>query len=334
MNNTETTDPSPFNDITITILVVLGALAVFGLWMAYDATTIGRRFGGLLCIAVAATYYVNGLKDHSPSKPKQLGLITCWGKPINNSYVVSGKAVLVPGFPFYIDTIVIDIEDKDHAFKEDDFVFQTQDGVQMKIEVSISGCPDQHDLIDYTQAGGDFKEAIERFREVIIVELQTLANKGNCLDIKRDSKRISEELKTALVGKISEQIETEGSSIGFKIKKVQIVPIIPAGLEKRMNNVAEEKFEAISEGLDYGTMINAAKNMQREVAQQYTPDFPDMDELQKSQALARLINEGKIQSLDYYIKRIEDLKLIKQDKTSGVRTTGGGKAISVINPNT
>ncbi|MEK7646593.1 MAG: hypothetical protein AAB381_02780 [Patescibacteria group bacterium] len=336
LNPSETKDPPFWNWITGSIALVILSIFCLGLSLTYYGSTLGYRAFGMLSVMIAGAMFAYGLKDHSNSAPKEVGLITFFGKTIGNRYVVSGKALLAPYV--LLDTIVIKSDDEDHLYEGVAFIFKMRDGVQMEIKISISGCPDIFDLDDYIQLGGNFAEVVKRFQEIIYAEMQDLSNEYPCIEAKEKSGFLSNELFKRVKGEVpgvTSKARSEGKLIGFIFKRVNIVPVIPKRLAEMLDDAATELLQAVAEGRDLDAATVFAKRMQLEVAEQRRPGIKSLQGDEQLQALARLIEDRKLDPLDSYIRLVQNAKLDKAGKSNRIQADGGkdSKVITVANTN-
>ncbi len=326
IHGTEADEIGGFNNpVTLTILITLILMFVGGLYL----TWLGKYVIGAILALGSGGLAAAGYTSHSPEKPKEIGLITFWDKPLvigKRYFTVAGDVFLLPFFPFNLKTIKITIDNTDEVFKGDDFVFQTNDGVYITLEISVTATPDPIDLIDYIQAGADMKKVFDQIREILYREAQNIIKEKemDAEDVQREVKRFSEELKTSL---------KESGSFGIKIKKLQVVPALPKGYREKKQAFAEEILERKSEFQDYETMMDMAKKMQDEMILQFVPGIDSMDPVSRSREITKLVNEEKVYSLQRCIEEVKAIRLIRQGQTVGIQGKGA-RPIIVPNPNT
>ncbi len=324
---TEAIQPGQFdNPITLTILLVIIGLGLVGLWKCYSSETWSGLFWGIVCVTTSGMLWVFGLVEHSPKQPIEGGMITIWDRPFllfGNYIVVGGKVPLLPFFPFFIDTMKFALDDQNYLFEGDDFFFQTKDNVSVKINISVTAMADIDDLLDYRQSGASMEAIMDQFREIFFSKTQTIVKGMDAIQVKTEGEKVSKRLLTDVF---------EGKSIGLTIKRVQIIPFLPKGLEEKMLRVLEETYQRISETKDYGTLTIGAQAMQIAAAKQFILNMDTLSPEERAQAILNLLNEKKILTLDEYTERIMSAKVIEQGNTTGIQ--GGGKVTPVVVPAT
>jgi hypothetical protein len=314
------------NPVTLGILIILITMCLGGLYLCYISETWTGRFVGFVFVLLSALAWVYGLKEHSPKEPIEGGMLTVWDTPLligGNYIVVGGKVPLLPFFPFYLDTMVFAVDDQNYLFEGDDFFFQTEDNVSMKINISVTGVADIDDLLDYRQSGGNMKAIMDQFREIFFTKTQAIVRTIPALEVKTQGEKIAKQLKADIF---------EGEAIGLFIKRIQIIPFLPKDLEDSMLKVLRETYEQISQSKDSNSNIIAAKAMQRAAAQQFVTTFDDLDPKKQAEEIKRLVEEKHILSIDDYIERVMRAKVIEQGKATGIE--GSAKVTPIVVPNT
>ena len=314
------------NPVTLGILIIEITMCLGGLYLCYSSETWTGRFAGLISVLLASLAWIYGLREHSPKEPIEGGMLTVWDTPLligGNYIVVGGKVPLLPFFPFYLDTMVFAVDDQNYLFEGDDFFFQTEDNVSMKITISVTGVADIDDLLDYRQSGGNMKAIMDQFREIFFTKTQAIVRTIPALEVKTQGEKIAKQLKADIF---------EGEAIGLFIKRIQIIPFLPKDLEDSMLKVLRETYEQISQSKDSNSNIIAAKAMQRAAAQQFVTTFDDLDPKKQAEEIKRLVEEKHILSIDDYIERVMRAKVIEQGKATGIE--GSAKVTPIVVPNT
>lgn len=305
------------NPVTLGILILIIALIVFGLYMCW----LGNGLIGFSSVLIAATILSFGMVNHSPSKPREAGLITILDSPLligGNYILIAGRAWVIP---WLMSTVKFTMDNVDETFKGKDFVFQTEDNIPMEIEVSFTGAPDENDLLDFIQAGADMRKICSQIREIIFRETQKIVRTMNATEIQTQGEKLSELLTTCVL---------EAHSFGIKILKLQVVPALPDEIRKKMIEVARETYDRQAEFKDYAAIRDAAQKMQDDAAKEHEPGFDTLTPAAKAVVISKLVKAGNILTLHQYEERVLQFKLVREGKTTGINTASGTKTIGVV----
>jgi|GEM_PF-4100878 len=285
--------------------------------------TFSQNWWGIIVGGFGAGILAFGYTQHSPSDPKEVGVLTLWGKPLPRHSVISGDVILLPYFPFNFTTIKIDVSNADTQFGGKGFIFLTKDKVPMVIEISITARPNIHDLRDYIQAGADMKKVYSQIREIVYRQVQIKVREMESIVVKTQGEDIGIEIKKAL----------EAGDFGIEIKKVQVVASLPPAIEDSMVDAKREEYQRTAESADYHTIHIAAIRMQENAARQYIISFDSLPREVQVQKIMDLIKQKVILDLDGYEKKVREMKLIRDGKTAGIFTgdTSDKKSIIVAN---
>lgn len=227
------------NKVILAVVILEGILMALGIIL-----TIKGYFLGVILGIIAVTMFVKGLKEHS-SNPLTFGLITIWNKPSELCGVVSGIVPLLNFFPFWVNTIDIDMTLKDRDIPVEDVL--SSDDVPMGGKVSITLRPDKDDLIDYIGAG-QMKGVFDIADDLIIIDVEKFCKKQAWRDIQQKSPNFEKELK--------EMIETH--PFGVKVRKIQVRLYAPKDLLTDVMQQQKEIAQRRGELAEFATTLEAA----------------------------------------------------------------------------
>lgn len=322
IHGTEADDIGGFNNpVTFTILLTLILMFVSGLYL----TWIGEYLIGTILTLGSGGLAAAGYTSHSPEKPKEIGLITFWDKPLiigKTYFTVAGDVFLLPFFPFNLKTIKITMDNTDEVFKGDDFVFQTKDGVYITLEISVTTTPEPKDLIDYIQAGADMKKVFGQIREILYREAQHIIKDMDAEEVQKEVKRVSQDLKASL---------KESGSFGIDVRKVQVVPALPKGYRDKKQAFAEEGLDRKAELKEYETMRIAAEELQTSSARQFVPNIDSLSQVQRSEQIGQLVVQGRIPTFEKCLDEVKTMRLIRDGKA--IKVDASGNTGTVLIPN-
>lgn len=304
------------NPVTSGILGGLILMLVLGTVLIWEE----KWLVGSILILITGLVASAGHIKHSPEKPKEIGFITLWGKPLTlgtRYFTVIGDVFLLPFFPFNLTTIKIEVDNAEKLFEGEDFIFQTKDGVFMTIKISITASPDVTDLIDYIQAGAATEKIFAQIREIFYRETQKIVRDIEAEDVQKQGNIVSEKLHTGLL---------ESGSFGIEIKKIQILPSLPAKYRERKEAIKEEELERKAEQAEYETMRIAAEEIQLSHARQFVPNIDNLSPMEKARKISELIRAKEIPNLEKCLDEVKALRQIRDGKS--LRIEGNGVVIT------
>jgi hypothetical protein len=327
------------NPVTGGILLLIIGLLICGILLTWKGGVIlalkhdPRYFlGGLALIAVGMALWIGGEKTHKPANPKEVGMILLWDSPVTfhlewlpftekwSEYIlVSGRVILAPYLPIFLDTLVIDIENKEKTFEVEVI---SKDRITFKAKISMTARPNIHDLLDYMQAGSSMDKVWAQVGPIAQKRTEDACKLQDALDIFFGQSTISKTLEQQVV----ELFET--GSFGTEVVKVQFTPEIPEDVRKKLQAIKFEDWEREAEFKDYGTMQDAARKWQRDLVRQFAinnqrTSFPDEND---EVAWAALVNEmvatDQVPNLEYCLESIKTQRLIKEGKVNRLEVPG------------
>lgn len=324
MSNSNAPELGRFNNpVTGGILILVIVLIGTGLGISL---LHGELFGillGAIVAGIGGTIWVMGETDHSPDKPKEVGVLTCWDKPITlgkrwpDHIVVVGKVILADYPPFYISSIKIDIQNKERKFS---FKVISQDKIVFQADVTVTARADTTDLLDYIQAGNDMEKVFNQISSIVDQDTQSICTLKEAEFLFFNRKYVSDALFTNVSNIFASK------SFGVEVIKVQFTPIIPDDVEKKLTEIKTEDWERDKELKDYGTMREAAKKLQREMARELLPVIippaTPLTDAQLDEAMKPLIKRGELKDLNSCIEMIKVQHLIQAGKVTRVESDG------------
>ena len=235
----ETSAPSlkPFaNGITLSILMVCILLVGSGITLSL----LGNPFG-LPPLVLGILIWWKGEKVH-PSDPRTAGLLKCWDAYIdqeNGGITVGGRTLVLPIWPFHIDTDPIDITDKNLEFH-----MQIICGVdQVPLDGEIDGRfeVDLSDAVDFVQAGK--WDGIKPLLDGIVVQ----DTKARAVGL--SSHQVVTDPKQFLAGPMEAELEHifEGETFGIEVRQIQAKFDLPDDILEAMRAQAREVFDRLAE---------------------------------------------------------------------------------------
>lgn len=315
MKNKSSPELEKFNNpITIGILALVIFLIVIGVVIVIVfEPTMSNIFTGAIIAGIGGFMWIMGLTEHSPDKPREAGVIFCWGTPVilkGQSIVIGGKVILANYFPFYLDTVKVDISNKDKKFP---FKIMSKDKIPMDVEVSLTTRPNLDDLLNYIQAGNDMNKVFEQIDTIVYRDTQIQCRETNAEEIQTNGENISK----ALEGRITDVFESK--SFGTEVVKVQIDAQLPKILQDKLIDIQTERYQRSAENLEYETIWKAAKELQRQYALELIPNIAAQSPEQIEETIKALVASKEIENLDQCVERIKSLRLIKDQKVQVAR---------------
>lgn len=319
----------PFgNPVTITIAIIVGILIIAGMILSFTNGLLGILIG-----TVGAFGFGFGLTKHSPSKPREAGLLTLWDAPIKiggQCVVVGGTTILADYYPFKLGSIKIEMDNKDKNFP---MTVISSDEIPLKGEVSVTACPNIVDPEDFIQAGNSMDLVFQQLADPVYQEVQEYLRltKMKALDISLKGKEIAD----ALHKRIEKQTENNLFSceaFGVTLIKVRVNFPLPDDIQSEMREVEKEKYQRRSESMEYETMRLSAIDLQRELAKQYILDSTGLKPDQIDKLMKPLIANKTIPDLSKCLEVIRTQRLVKDGMVARVEGGDGSQNLNVVNP--
>lgn len=318
--NSEAPKVGPLNPITSVILAFIITLILAGFVLAL----YGEFLGWVLAIT-GGLMLVFGIRKLSTDTPRQAGYLTIWGFPILTQHPIGGNVILLPYFPFYLDIVVVDIDNANVAFP---FEVMSEDDVPLEIKVELTARPDTSDLLDYVQAGGNMKSVFDQIETIAYREVQKVVRKvKDALNVIKEGEQISNQLTK----NICELLESH--SFGIVPVKIQVKATLPDDIRKSLFKVKEEVFERKAENMEYETMRMAAYDLQVEVAKQVDPSIGKMDKEAKLKRVSELVDQHLLPDLEHYLDEIKTLRLIKDGMVARIEGSGDASTVNLVGTN-
>jgi hypothetical protein len=299
------------NPVSGSILVLVIGLIVFG----FVNCLFGNILLGLIPAGLGGLWWTAGLTKHSADKPKEVGIITVWEKilRIPEPVVIEGDVILLPFWPFYMDTVKVDMENKDIIINTE---AKSRDNIVFPLTVSITGHPDQTDLPDYIQNGKSKEKIEDAIRELVINDVRTRCK--------------TETLDAIYGGALTAQIQASVADLfdskyfGWKILKTQLVATIPDKIKNAGIDAAAELEERITDAREYETMRIEARKIQLEDARTLVPGIINMEPDQQDAAMGPLIEAKKVRTFDAALEAVRIMRLTRDGKNLRIESTGKG----------
>lgn len=349
LRETNAPDLGQFNNpITIFFFVLVFGLVGVGVLVSFFGGTFTKVLIGAGVAGLGALIWAFGEIEHKTDKPREAGVITLWDTPVelppwfrkslytlhprfdkeqwSKAILVGGKVILADYPPFYLSTIKVSVENEDKTFE---FKVMSKDRIIFTAKVSITACADVDDILDFIQAGNDMKKVFGQIEQIVSRNTQIVCTKLSALTIY---------LRGELVQKgLLENVKSlfEAHFFGTKVLKVQFKAEFPDEVRKKLESIKFEDWEREKETKDYGTMMMAAKNLQRELAADFLPD-PDplrpalsqeQQEAEIEASIKRLVREKKIPTREKCLEKIEGQRLIQDGKVIKVKSDGNGNPV-------
>jgi hypothetical protein len=252
-----------------------------GVVLALSGSLLGVAIGvvGLIMLA-------KGLKDHR-ADPPTIGLLTSWNRPLRPPNTVRGTVLLANYFPFYLDTIEIEM-----PLRHEDFAVHNVlscDRISMSGEVSVTVKPDETRLIDYV-AAGKMDGVMQNIRNVVAVETAKFCRDKPWQAIQQTSADFEQLLKT----------EIETKPFGVLIEKLQVRLSAPQSVLGDAAQEARQLLQRRGELTEYQTYLIAAQERLEGIKQQAQPGerIPTLAEIIEQIKHERLIRDGKVVRVD------------------------------------
>lgn len=313
--NTSTAEVGRFNNpITRTFLWLVILLLCWG-WVAIYNLTLFSIILGIASVSLGTLIWKYGEIRHSPTNPKENGVVTFGGKILtlpgtrwSESIVVSGNVILAPYWPLELSTVKVDVESKSENFP---FEITTRDGATFSSKVAVIGEPDKEDLPDFIQAGNSMGAVFLLMDTVIESNTRALCRSADFKDIVSGHARITE----LLTEKIEEHLATK--DFGIKIKKVQFIPILDQNLKDLLAGKLTEKLQREKEKADHATMIEMARELQLEFAAGFSPvPLDTLSDVEKAALVKQLVEQDEIPTLALCLRTMQRERLIREGKAT------------------
>jgi hypothetical protein len=320
-----------FSDpLDILIFAILCTVVVAGLAIA----CIGTSWSTLLALileVLAVLAWKFGEIRHSPSDPREVGVITFRGTPLKNSEgkirKVMGNVILAPYWPIELGTYKIVL---DNSKKDFDFMLTSRDGIVMTTKFTLLGHPDLEDLDDFNQAGADMEDIWQQNKQVVFMAAQLKFRENKAEDIQSKPSLIIKDLVTD----INEVFKS--NRLGVKLFDILMEAKMPETLQKDREERQREIYQREGDLEDYRTIRIAALELQIELARDQIEGGHEMHEDEIKKRLFGLVQAGKIPNLDQCIEKIRKNRQDKQGHSfrMDTDTKGGTMHVSAININT
>jgi hypothetical protein len=271
-NNNPAPRLKPFsNPITGSILGFLIGMLLLGAIMASHG-----NFWGVVLVAISLLIYTVGKTEHPNTNPRTAGLLTMWGTPIKigkEYMVVGGTTILLDFFPFSLETIKVDIENKERKFpmtvlSGDKSESGKDSPIPMEGLIALTLRANIADLFDYVQAGNDMTKIFDQLDDIVYRQTQAICRDMTGLDIQRKGDEIGAKLWDHLNGTVFEQ-----GSFGVETIKIQSRFSMPKGVLDDMTDAARETYQREAASREYRTTMISAEALQ--VFYQQDPTGPD-----------------------------------------------------------
>ncbi|MFA6404453.1 MAG: hypothetical protein WCW03_00375 [Candidatus Paceibacterota bacterium] len=315
----------PFgNPVTILIAIIVGSFIIIGLILSFVIGLVG-----ILITAIGAFAFGFGLTKHSPSKPREAGLLTLWDAPIKiygQCVVVGGTTILADYFPFKLGSIKIAMDNKDRDFP---MTIISWNKVPISGKVSVTACPDIADLEDFVQAGNDIEQVFTQLADPVFQEVQEIVmdpeQKMDVLAISREGNKIANLLHAKIKNNLFQR-----QAFGIELIKVRVNFTLDKDIHDDMRQVEREKFQREAERMEYQTMRIAAQELQVALARQYLPT--NLSEDQFLAQMRALVQAKTIPGLTECLETIRVQRLVRDNMVARIESGGSGQNINLVNP--
>lgn len=272
------------------ILIATGSILAFNesLWVA----TVGATLIGAGVWIVAPPNWVSISND-----PPTCGAIFVWGQPYaekGQQVAVGYKTLTANYFPFFVSVRQVVLANKSQGF--DITVYPKIGGHKIKVsgKLILTGHPNTVDLPDYFQAGGAMDAVFEQIRNLVDTTAEEVSKNADYPDLVEFGNKLGKEVLEKL----------DASPYGVVFFEASVNMEAPAEIVKAMEAAAVEGLERVAEGLDYDTIQQEATKLQERINADYKAGRSD-----RYYTFAECLQE------------VKDLKLIKQGRTSAVKTS-------------
>src|SRR5665213_1287707 len=189
MNTNQPASSAWGNGRVIGIAVLISLLLAIGV-----AFALSGNFFGVVIGVVGLAMFAKGLKDHR-ADPPTIGLLTAWNRPLPYPNTVRVTVLLANYFPFYLDTIEIEM-----PLRHEDFSVQnilSSDHVSMSGGVSVTVKPDETKLIDYV-AAAKMEGVMQNIRNIVAVDTAKFCRDKSWQTIQQTSADFEQFLKNEI----------------------------------------------------------------------------------------------------------------------------------------
>ncbi len=303
------------------MLILVVGLIVFGLLNC----VFGKVLLGLIPTALGGLWWSYGLIKHSPGQeatateprvPKQCGLVKRWDTfpfASDGGIVVRGDVILWPGWPFYLDTEKVDIENQEMVFG---CLGKSFDKTIFPLEVSVTGHPDLTSLPSFIQAGNDWKSIEKSMQDLVLNDA-----------INRCSTHTLDGIRA---GEISVEFQQsvdnlfEGKKLGWKNTLVQLTADYPDELKTATNKAAAMGPERDSEAQGNETIKIEARKLQLQDARPFAIGIMDMNPNDQDAAMGPLIDKKKVRTFKQAMEDARTLLMTRENMIVRVESSGSG----------
>jgi len=212
-------------------LIAVGLLAVLGVVSLAQGTMWGGAFIGLALLGFGLGFRV------IPSNPPHKGLVTVWGKR-RKRVLDEGYAVVAPYFPFFIDLIPINVEQKNQDFVFKDLrcnaLGQFQGSASVTVKVGITWQPDVRGAYLYNYVGaGNEQGAWNILRDMMAEALRQYVAPKTWQELSHAGPEITQALLRKLTNHSGHTLAPGGCpdilGLGIVITRLNVGEIIPEG---------------------------------------------------------------------------------------------------------
>jgi len=321
------------NPVTGLILLLVVGLIVSGPCLAW----FNNIMLGLLLAGSGGVLWTVGFTVHDPGskeddKPIVAGLLTCWNKIIRfpilwpNGMVVGGNVILLPFFPFYIDSIKLEVDVKSFEYPIE---VMFKGNVPAMVKVKVVAQADLNDLPDHITAGGNMPAVFKDIESAVKQSARRACRDKELVKAIEDSEPISRELQKDVENRFTQR------TYGARVILVQLIPEVPDALRTAMLEAGGETFERDGELFDNATKMLAAKEMQRVAARQFVAGSnitnPDgtyvMSNAVLDEKMQPFIARDQVKSIEHYLGQVKDLQALEDKNYKVFDTRGNGFAM-------
>ena len=181
---------------TIIIIIMIGLLGT-GLGIISTGNLlwgIGFMLAGIILLLLC-------LRNISAAPP-YVGLITIWGEK-KPEIKKEGWRIIAPFFPFWLDIILVCMEKRNKDF--DPKIVRTSEQAELTIRVSITWTPDESNLIEYVNIGGQ-KNVENIFDDIVEQECREYAYDKTWVQCLEQREEMIETLITVITGESNPEI--------------------------------------------------------------------------------------------------------------------------------
>lgn len=289
--------------VTVTTMIVAGITGII-----IGNLTIGII--GMVIASIGTLELIYGWKNF-PLKPPTKGLLTIWGRPYTvggkdgPTITVSGKTLLAPFFPIFIDAIPVDVTSVEWTFQVKVLSIKRTlpDGTvipPMPIEgtVYVMATPSEDKLTKYLAASGEMEKIRKRLERIPEQEVQKVINflphDGevglDALTIFKEKRLISDQLEKGFASDdpvTRQKIGVFGErDLGISCLKIQTDFPIPPKIREAMLEVNTTIYRGQAREIEYAAFLKAINLFEKSGL--------DPKKAAEAHVTARLIHDGKV----------------------------------------